>query len=132
MTASQAKQADYWSVSDSAITRYQSAFGQATAYMIGKEHILKLRHRATKELGPKFKVQDFHYHLLSQGNSPLSHLDEIIDHYITCTKDKKQTGCDVILNPPVRPREARKEEGVQGDIDYFYDPPRQSAVTLYH
>ena len=94
------------------LTRYQSLFGQATSYMIGQQHILKLRNLAEKELGPikKFKLKDFHYHLLSQGSSPLSHSTEAINLYISCTKDAKQSGCDVILNPPPRPEETGDKE----------------------
>ena len=52
--------ADYaWDESDIAlkeVTRYQSAPGQATAYMIGQQHIKKLRQNAQRVLGEKFDL----------------------------------------------------------------------------
>lgn len=136
MTRSQANDIIYkysWvKPSQSAITRYQSVFGQATAYTIGQQHILKLRDRAKRELGSKFKLRDFHYYMLSQGTSPLSHFDEVIEQYISCTKNSKQTGCDVILNPPIRPEGAGDDEGVEGDLEFYFDPPQPPKRTLYY
>jgi len=122
---------DEGTMAEREISRYQSAFGQATSYMIGQQHILKLRKHAKRELGPKFKLQDFHYHVLSQGSSPLSYLDEAIGLYISCTKNKDQTGCDVILNPPLRPEGAGDDNGVEGDTEYYYDPPQPARGVLY-
>ena len=106
--------ADYaWDESDTAlkeVTRYQSAPGQATAYMIGQQHIKKLRQNAKKLLGDKFDLRDFHYHLLSQGSSPLSYLEQSIEAYITCVKNEKAAGCDDILNPAVKDEDAEDEE----------------------
>ena len=106
--------ADYaWDESDTAlkeVTRYQSAPGQATAYMIGQQHIKKLRQNAKKMLGDKFDLRDFHYHLLSQGSSPLSYLEQSIDAYINCVKNKNDAGCDDILNPSVKDQDAEDEE----------------------
>ena len=102
--------ADYaWDESDTAlkeVTRYQSAPGQATAYMIGQQHIKKLRTKAKRTLGDKFDLRDFHYHLLSQGSSPLSYLEESIDAYINCVKNEKAAGCYDILNPAVKDEDA--------------------------
>ena len=110
--------ADYaWDESDTAIkevTRYQSAPGQATAYMIGQQHIKKLRNEAKKVLGDKFDLRDFHYHLLSQGSSPLSHLEQSIHAYVNCTMNEKAPGCYDLLNPAV------KDEG-GGDDDVMDD-----------
>ena len=106
--------ADYaWDESDTAlkeVTRYQSAPSQATAYMIGQQHIKKLRQNAKKMLGDKFDLRDFHYHLLSQGSSPLSYLEQSIDAYINCVKNKNDAGCDDILNPSVKDQDAEDEE----------------------
>lgn len=106
--------ADYaWDESDTAlkeVTRYQSAPGQATAYMIGQQHIKKLRTKAKKMLGDKFDLRDFHYHLLSQGSSPLSYLEQSIEAYINCVKNEKAAGCYDILNPAVKDEDAEDEE----------------------
>ena len=80
------------------VTRYQSGSGQATAYMIGQLHIMKLRAYAKKELGKKFSLKDFHYQILSQGSAPLSHLEDSIKRYVNCVKSPDDEGCDVVLN----------------------------------
>ena len=104
--------ADYaWDESDIAlkeVTRYQSAPGQATAYMIGQQHITKLRQDAQRVLGEKFDLRDFHYHLLSQGSSPLSYLEQSIEAYINCVKNEKAAGCYDILNPAVKDEDAEE------------------------
>lgn len=79
------------------ITRYQSNYGQATSYMIGQLHLIKLRARAQKELGAKFNLKDFHYHLLKDGSAPLDYLTESIEDYIRCTKNEKDDGCKDVL-----------------------------------
>jgi len=79
------------------ITRYQSNYGQATSYMIGQLHLIKLRARAQKELGAKFDLKDFHYYLLKDGSAPLEYLTESIEDYIRCTKNEKDNGCKDIL-----------------------------------
>lgn len=117
--------ADYaWDESNTAsneVTRYQSAPGQATAYMIGQQHIKKLRNEAKKALGSKFDLRDFHYQLLSQGSSPLSHLEQSINTYVNCVKNEKDPGCHDILNPT-----EVKDKGTE-DIENndFYRPRRR-------
>lgn len=106
--------ADYaWDESDNAlkeVTRYQSAPGQATAYMIGQQHIKKLRTNAKKMLGDKFDLRDFHYHLLSQGSSPLSYLEQSNNAYINCVENEKAAGCYDILNPAAKDEDAEDED----------------------
>ena len=80
------------------ITRYMSIPGQATAYMLGRLAIIRMRQKAEKELGELFDIQDFHYQLLSQGSSPLDYLHGHIDRYIRCIKEElKGEICDLIL-----------------------------------
>lgn len=84
-----------WETSDvlqQEVTRYQSSPGHAIAYMVGQQHIIKLREHAQKELGKDFNLKDFHYHILKHGSSPLSYLTESIDEYIRCTKNHKDVG----------------------------------------
>lgn len=53
-----------WDTGDFArkeIVRYMSDPGQATAYMLGRLEIIKMRKKAEKELGFKFNLKDFHY-----------------------------------------------------------------------
>lgn len=103
------------------VTRYQSAPGQATAYMIGQQHIKKLREYAKEMLGDKFKLRDFHYHLLSQGSAPLSYLEQSIETYVKCVKNENASGCYEILNPAVNDPAADVDDDVGDDL---YEPIR--------
>lgn len=92
---------DYvWETSDvvqKEVTRYQSNPGQATAYMVGQLHLMKLRDHAQKKLGNAFVLKDFHYHLLKHGSAPLSYLTESNNEYIRCTNNNKDVGCEYVL-----------------------------------
>lgn len=81
------------------VTRYQSVPGQATSYMIGQMHIMKLREYAKKKLGKAFNLKDFHLQLLYQGSAPLSFLEESIKEYVDCALNKNKEGCEEVLNP---------------------------------
>ena len=94
---------DYaWDTSDFAVkevTRYQSDPGQATAYMIGRLEIIKMREKAGKILGSKFNLKDFHYQVLKQGSAPLPFLKSHIDRYIKCVNgDLGRETCQYILD----------------------------------
>jgi uncharacterized protein (DUF885 family) len=65
-----------------AIERYFVMPGQATAYTVGMLHILELRDRAQKALGPKFDIREFHEAVIGNGPVSLSVLDRLIDEYI--------------------------------------------------
>ena len=94
-----------WDDSDIAlkeVTRYQSAPGQAAAYMIGQMHIIKLREYAKEKLGKEFNLKDFHLQLLYQGSAPLSFLEESIKEYVDCALDSNKEGCEEILSPLTR------------------------------
>ncbi|KAL9953420.1 hypothetical protein ACROYT_G040839 [Oculina patagonica] len=126
--------ADYaWDTSDSAlkeVTRYQSDPGQATAYMIGQLKIIELREYATKELGDAFDLKDFHFHLLAQGSAPLSYLEESVQEYVRCTKDKEQEGCEDVLNP-VAPEEDQVTEFVGVIGEESYEPVEKPSQDDY-
>ena len=81
------------------ITRYQSVPGQATSYMIGQLHIMKLREYAEKKLGDAFNLKEFHLQVLYQGSAPLSFLEESVKEYVDCALDKNKEGCDEVLDP---------------------------------
>ena len=82
------------------VTRYQSVFGQATAYTIGQLWISQLREKTRITLGEKFDLKEFHFQLLSQGSSPLSYLASHIKTYVQCKIQESIDGCDLILSPP--------------------------------
>lgn len=96
------------------VTRYQSGPGQATSYMIGQLHIMKLREYAEKMLGDAFNLKDFHLQVLYQGSAPLSFLEESIKEYVDCTLNKDKEGCDEVLNP--LSKAPQENTGHHGDI----------------
>ena len=65
--------------------------------MIGQLDIKKIRSTATKALGDKFDLRDFHYQVLSQGSSPLDYLTDHVNKYIACVLTPEKDGCDTIL-----------------------------------
>lgn len=100
MTRDQAIQLfnDYaWDDTDVArkeVTRYQSGPGQAVAYMIGQQAFIDIRESASRRLGSKFDIRDFHFYLLSQGPGPLSYVAKQIDYYVECTLNGTSAGCE--------------------------------------
>ncbi|KKK89856.1 hypothetical protein LCGC14_2728920, partial [marine sediment metagenome] len=64
-----------------AIERYIVYPGQATAYMIGKMKILKLRETAQAQLGEAFDIRGFHDEVLKDGPVPLSLLEAKIHRW---------------------------------------------------
>ncbi|KXJ22647.1 uncharacterized protein LOC110252025 [Exaiptasia diaphana] len=128
--------ADYaWDTSDGAskeVTRYQSDPGQATAYMVGQLHIIKLREYATKKLGKKFNLKDFHFYLLSQGSAPLSYLDESISRYVECTLNNgKGDGCHDVLYPVGNDDKTTASDGIFDDTEWGGYPPERYVPYHY-
>ena len=100
------------------VTRYQSGPGQATSYMIGQMHIMKLRQYAEEKLGKAFSLKDFHLQVLYQGSAPLSFLEEGIKEYVACALNKKKEGCDEVLNPLSKdPQENASNNDELGTMD---------------
>lgn len=73
------------------VDRYISWPAQALAYKTGQLEIVKLRHQAEKELGPKFDVRDFHDAVLRNGALPLGLLDAEVGKYIAGSEQKTFT-----------------------------------------
>ena len=92
-----------WDRTDKAekdVTRYQSNPGQATAYMIGQLRIWQVRNdtKARIEAHKKtFKEKDFHYQVLSQGSSPLTHLESHMRKFADCVIQPHSEGCEYII-----------------------------------
>jgi len=95
--------ADYaWDKTDlgeKEVTRYQSNYGQATAYMIGQLDIWELRNNTEKMLAEEYSIKEFHLQALSQGSSPLAYLASYMDKFIQCKKDPSMQYCDIVLQP---------------------------------
>lgn len=126
MTRQQAIQkfADFaWATGDvvsKEVVRYQSTPGQATAYMIGREELMRLRRKAEKELGNKFNLKDFHYKILSQGSAPLDCYKNVIDSYISCLKKaSKPQDCKLAEVKSTIPKEGEARTGSRKGSIHF-------------
>ena len=69
------------------VNRYISWPGQALAYKLGELKIRELRELATKELGAKFSLAEFHDVVLGQGAVPLDVLDQMVRDWIAVKKE---------------------------------------------
>src|SRR5258708_38606382 len=66
-------------VLESEVDRYIADPGQATAYMIGRLEIERLRKEAENRLGKNFDIREFHDHVLENGSVPLPFLRDHIE-----------------------------------------------------
>jgi uncharacterized protein (DUF885 family) len=64
------------------VYRYIMLPGQAVSYYVGFQKILEMRQRAMNVLGSKFNLKEFHHVLLSNGQLPLSFLEQLVDAYL--------------------------------------------------
>jgi uncharacterized protein (DUF885 family) len=67
----------------SEVDRYIINPGQATAYMIGRLEISRLRAEAERRMGPAFDVRAFHDRVLGQGRVPLGVLRDEVEGWMT-------------------------------------------------
>jgi uncharacterized protein (DUF885 family) len=61
--------------------RYMAIPGQALSYKVGELEIKRLRDKYRNQLGVKFSLKKFHDTLLSQGDMPLTVLDNYMDEW---------------------------------------------------
>ncbi len=69
-----------------AIERYMGSAGQALAYKMGEQEILRLRAQAERELGSRFDLRDFHEVILGEGQVSLGMLRERVRAWIARTR----------------------------------------------
>jgi uncharacterized protein (DUF885 family) len=67
---------------ESEVDRYIADPGQATAYMIGRIEIERLRREAEDRLGSRFDIRQFHDRVLEQGSIPLVQLRSYIESWL--------------------------------------------------
>jgi uncharacterized protein (DUF885 family) len=70
----------------SEVRRYITLPGQATGYKIGMLKIMELRHKAEKELGPKFDIRAYDDLVVGEGSVPLMVLERSVDDWIARVK----------------------------------------------
>ncbi len=68
---------------ESEVDRYIILPGQATAYMVGRLEIERLRKGAEARMGDRFDIRAFHDRVLEDGSVPLSRLRRKIDRWVT-------------------------------------------------
>ena len=70
------------------IERYLVMPGQALAYKVGMNTILRLREEAKTELGPKFDIRRFHDVVLTGGSMPMALLEQRVHQWVA--EEKKR------------------------------------------
>ncbi len=65
------------------VDRYIAWPGQALSYMIGEIEIQNLRRQAERELGPNFKIKEFHAAVLEHGALPITVLKDVVERWIS-------------------------------------------------
>ena len=68
--------------------RYIADPGQATAYMIGRLEIERLRADAERRLGTRFDLRVFHDRVLANGSVPLPVLRAEIERWVASTNGR--------------------------------------------
>jgi uncharacterized protein (DUF885 family) len=64
------------------VERYCTWPGQACSYKVGQTRWLKLRAEASRRIGPKFDIRDFHDVGLTAAPMPLAVLERVIDDWL--------------------------------------------------
>jgi uncharacterized protein (DUF885 family) len=68
------------------IERYAVWPGQACSYMLGKITFVRLREKASRELGSRFDLKAFHDTVLTSGGVPLKVLEAVVDGYVAARR----------------------------------------------
>jgi uncharacterized protein (DUF885 family) len=76
------QQAIDYGIEASEVERYVVYPGQACSYMIGQLKIVELREKASKALGGKFSLREYHNVVFNAGTVPLELLERQVDAWI--------------------------------------------------
>ncbi len=74
---------------DTEVDRYIAWPGQALSYMIGEIEIQKLRQQAERELGPNFKIKEFHAAVLEHGALPITVLKDVVEQWVADARSER-------------------------------------------
>jgi uncharacterized protein (DUF885 family) len=66
----------------SEVDRYCASPGQACAYKVGHNEIVRLREKGRAALGPRFDLRDFNDAVVTTGGTPLAVLESVVDRYV--------------------------------------------------
>jgi uncharacterized protein (DUF885 family) len=66
----------------SEVDRYCASPGQACAYKVGHNEIVRLREKGRAALGPRFDLRDFNDAVVTTGGTPLTVLESVVDRYV--------------------------------------------------
>src|SRR5256886_11454168 len=86
-------------------TLFRSWPAQGLSYALGRLEIRRLRAAATRALGRRFDVREFHDRVLADGAVPLPLLRENIERWIAAPRQSRLSPRQ--LPPPPRPRRRR-------------------------
>jgi uncharacterized protein (DUF885 family) len=64
------------------IERYCVIPGQACSYMVGRQAILRMRASAQQALGDRFDLKGFHDTLLTNGSTPLTVTEQLVNQWV--------------------------------------------------
>jgi uncharacterized protein (DUF885 family) len=74
------------SMAEAYADRHAATPGQMATYYVGYRAIREARSLAERELGTRFRPQDFHHEVLRDGSVTLSSMDEKVRRWIAATK----------------------------------------------
>ena len=94
------------------VERYAVWPGQATAYMVGRETINRLRSEAKTQLGDQFDLRGFHDAVLTNAAVPLSVLETVVKAWVE--KQKGQKHAALVPAPATPQRVAQRGREAQG------------------
>jgi uncharacterized protein (DUF885 family) len=64
------------------IERYSVWPGQACGYMVGRQAINRMRDSARQTLGDRFDLRGFHDTILTNGSTPLSVTEQLVNEWV--------------------------------------------------